>query len=167
MQLDKSFAYSSDFPIYTFFFLFFFLLSIFPTFSVIHTFFLRIVQNYLFKLVCNPPPPRAIIVKSDGQHVPCRCSIKINMAEIKGCNSCIYQSTKNPPIDGVYFYPHTKASKFSTRKEWKRTACVRTLISSLERWCKTHYIISIDQAFISENFLQKRFPIVLINAIIY
>ena len=32
------------------------------------------------------------------------------MAEIKGCNSCIYQSTKNPPIDGVYFYPHTKAS---------------------------------------------------------
>jgi hypothetical protein len=34
-------------------------------------------------------------------------SIKINMAEIKGCNSCIYQSTKNPPIDGVYFYPHT------------------------------------------------------------
>jgi hypothetical protein len=84
-------------------------------------------------------------------------SIKINMAEIKGCNSCIYQSTKNPPIDGVYFYPHTKASKFSTRKEWKRTACVRTLISSLERWCKTHYIISIDQAFISENFLQKRF----------
>ena len=44
-------------------------------------------------------------------------SIKINRAEIKGCNSCIYQSTKNPPIDGVYFYPHTKASKFSTRKE--------------------------------------------------
>ena len=34
-------------------------------------------------------------------------SIKINMAKIKGCNSCIYQSTKNPPIDGVYFYPHT------------------------------------------------------------
>jgi hypothetical protein len=31
MQLDKSFAYSSDFPIYTFF-------SIFPTFSIIHTF---------------------------------------------------------------------------------------------------------------------------------
>ena len=93
-------------------------------------------------------------------------SIKINMAEIKGCNSCIYQSTKNPPIDGVYFYPHTKASKFSTRKEWKRTECVRTLISSLERWCKTHYIISIDQTFISDNFLQKRFPIVLINRLL-
>jgi hypothetical protein len=50
--------------------------------------------------------------------------------------------------------------KLNFRKEWKRTACVRTLISSLERWCKTHYIISIDQAFIFENFLQKRFPIV-------
>ena len=41
------------------------------------------------------------------------------MAEIKGCNSCIYQSTKNPPIDGVYFYPHTKASSSQQGKNGK------------------------------------------------
>ena len=48
---------------------FFFYLSYFLCNSY---FFLIIVQNYLFKLVRNPPP-HAIIVKSDGQHVPCRC----------------------------------------------------------------------------------------------
>ena len=36
---------------------------------------IRIVQNYLIKLVRNP---RAIIVKSDGQHVPCRCRIQLS-----------------------------------------------------------------------------------------
>jgi hypothetical protein len=41
------------------------------------------------------------------------------MAEIKGCNSCIYQSPKNPPIDGVYFYPHTKASSSQQGKNGK------------------------------------------------
>ena len=39
--------------------------------------------------------------------------------EIKGCNSCIYQSTKNLPIDGVYFYPHTKASSSQQGKNGK------------------------------------------------
>ena len=63
MQLEKSFVYSSDFPIYTFFYLSYFLCNSY--------FFLRIVQNYLFKLVRNP---RAIRVKNDGQHVPCRCN---------------------------------------------------------------------------------------------
>ena len=69
MQLDISFAYSSDFPIYPFFYLSYFLCNSFL--------FLRIEQNYLFKLVRNP---RAMIVKSDGQHVPCRC--RSNMNEI-------------------------------------------------------------------------------------
>jgi len=58
-------------------------------------------------------------------------SIKINMAEIKGCNSCIYQSTKNPPIDGVYFYPHTKASSSQQGKNGKGQNVFGLLLAAL------------------------------------
>jgi hypothetical protein len=100
MQLDKSFAYSSDFPIYTFFSSFY--LSYFLCNSY---FFLRIVQNYLFKLVRNPPTPRAIIVKSDGQHVPCRCrndpdSIRINILLVLLTLQCVeVDDSKSKIID--------------------------------------------------------------------
>jgi hypothetical protein len=45
MQLDKSFAHSSDFPKYTFFYLSYFLCN--------SCFFLRIVQNYLLDTTYN------------------------------------------------------------------------------------------------------------------
>jgi hypothetical protein len=56
-------------------------------------------------------------------------------------------------VNGVYFYPHTKASKFSTRKEWKRTACVRTLISSLERWYKNNRESLLEEIFGDEGLI--------------
>ena len=53
------------------------------------------------------------------------------MAEIKGCNSCIYQSTKNPPIDGDYFYPHTKASSSQQGKNGKGQNVFGLLLAAL------------------------------------
>ena len=50
------------------------------------------------------------------------------MEEIKGCNSCIYQSTKNLPID---FYPHTKASSSQQGKNGKGQNVFGLLLAAL------------------------------------
>ena len=60
------------------------------------------------------------------------------MAEIKGCNSCIYQSTKNPPIDSV-----------------KMLICVTIHVNTV---CIPYIIIIFDSQFhcsYLEEFLTK------------
>ena len=70
------------------------------------------------------------------------------MAEIKGCNSCIYQSTKNPPIDGVYFYPPTKASSSQQGKNGKGQNVFGLLLAALrggvKEQCKIRTYENVD-----------------------